>query len=170
MNYSGPKRKKEFNPVGPMGYLITFRTYGTWLHGDKRGSVNRKENIPGTPVINANTAFVKKEASQLKHPPVRLDTQQRSLVEQTIRDVADHNKWILHALNALPEHVHIVLTAMKRPEPVMNSIKSWCTRRLRENELISEDINPWTRHGSTRYLWDEKDVHDACVYVMDFQD
>ena len=24
----------------PLGYLITFRTYGTWLHGDKRGSVN----------------------------------------------------------------------------------------------------------------------------------
>ena len=21
----------------PIGYLITFRCYGTWLHGDKRG-------------------------------------------------------------------------------------------------------------------------------------
>jgi len=22
----------------PLGYLITFRCYGTWLHGDERGS------------------------------------------------------------------------------------------------------------------------------------
>ena len=24
------------------GYLITFRGYGTWLHGDDRGSVDRR--------------------------------------------------------------------------------------------------------------------------------
>jgi hypothetical protein len=25
----------------PLGYLITFRCYGSWLHGDKRGSIDR---------------------------------------------------------------------------------------------------------------------------------
>jgi len=25
----------------PLAYLITFRSYGTWLHGDERGSVDR---------------------------------------------------------------------------------------------------------------------------------
>jgi hypothetical protein len=25
----------------PLAYLITFRCYGTWLHGDKRGSIDR---------------------------------------------------------------------------------------------------------------------------------
>src|SRR5438093_13756827 len=24
----------------PLGYLITFRCYGTWLHGDERGSID----------------------------------------------------------------------------------------------------------------------------------
>ena len=28
----------------PLAYLITFRSYGTWLHGDKRGSVDRFHN------------------------------------------------------------------------------------------------------------------------------
>ncbi len=28
----------------PLAYLITFRSYGTWLHGDERGSVNRFRN------------------------------------------------------------------------------------------------------------------------------
>jgi hypothetical protein len=27
----------------PLAYFISFRTYGTWLHGDERGSVNRKQ-------------------------------------------------------------------------------------------------------------------------------
>jgi hypothetical protein len=35
---------------GPLAYLITFPTYGTWLHGDERGSVDRDHNLPGTPV------------------------------------------------------------------------------------------------------------------------
>lgn len=25
----------------PLGYLITFRCYGTWLHGDERGATDR---------------------------------------------------------------------------------------------------------------------------------
>jgi hypothetical protein len=25
----------------PLAYLISFRAYGTWLHGDRRGSVDR---------------------------------------------------------------------------------------------------------------------------------
>ena len=28
----------------PLAYLITVRTYGTWLHGDDRGSVDRFMN------------------------------------------------------------------------------------------------------------------------------
>jgi hypothetical protein len=28
----------------PLAFLITFRSYGTWLHGDERGSVNRFHN------------------------------------------------------------------------------------------------------------------------------
>ena len=28
----------------PLAYFISFRTYGTWLHGDERFSVDRKQN------------------------------------------------------------------------------------------------------------------------------
>ena len=31
----------------PLGFLITFRCYGTWLHGDERGSIDRGHNSPG---------------------------------------------------------------------------------------------------------------------------
>ena len=26
----------------PLAYLITFRCYGTWVHGDERGSMDRR--------------------------------------------------------------------------------------------------------------------------------
>jgi len=29
----------------PLAFLITFRTYGSWLHGDMRGSIDRYNNV-----------------------------------------------------------------------------------------------------------------------------
>ena len=42
----------------PLAYLLTFRTYGTWLHGDDRGAMRRNGNnrfggpkiVPSTPL------------------------------------------------------------------------------------------------------------------------
>jgi len=43
---------REFNTDRiSLGYLITFRAYGTWLHGDSRGSVDRFHNRYGSPLI-----------------------------------------------------------------------------------------------------------------------
>ena len=38
----------------PFAYFITYHTYGTWLHGTERGSVDRRRSIPGTPVLDPN--------------------------------------------------------------------------------------------------------------------
>ncbi len=37
----------------PLGFLITFRCYGTWLHGNQRGSVDREHNKIGTLFVKA---------------------------------------------------------------------------------------------------------------------
>ena len=42
----------------PLGYLITFRAYGTWLHGDRRRSVDRFHNQYGTPDIPQTSAGI----------------------------------------------------------------------------------------------------------------
>jgi hypothetical protein len=38
----------------PIAYFITFTTYGTWLHGDERGSVDKGHNRVGTEFIAPN--------------------------------------------------------------------------------------------------------------------
>lgn len=162
---------RNFNPLGPIAYFLTFGTYGSWFHGDERGSVDRKiNNIPGTPYLKPNKHLEDAEKNRCKQQPVRFNRQQRKTIEKTITDVCVHNTWMLHAVNARTEHVHVVVTAMKPPEPVMNSMKSWCTRILRKSGLLSDDIKPWSRHGSTRYIWDERSLYDVCRYVIEFQD
>ncbi len=61
----------------PLAYLISFRAYGTWLHGDRRGSVNRFHNRFGTPLVAPNERWRK----------------YRALVEEAIRETCKIRKW-----------------------------------------------------------------------------
>src|SRR5215471_1213719 len=71
----------------PLAYLITFRCYGTWLHGDKRGSTDRVRNVYKSPHINPNERWQRHNRRSLKLNPVKLNIRQRASVEQAIRDM-----------------------------------------------------------------------------------
>ena len=61
-----------------LAYLITFRTYGTWLHGEDRGSIDRRNyNRYGTPAMPVNKKLLAEETRALRHAPVILDLNQR---------------------------------------------------------------------------------------------
>jgi REP element-mobilizing transposase RayT len=150
----------------PLGYLITFRCYGTWLHGDQRGSMDRKHNVYGTPKIVANTQLKRSDSSQQKHGPIVLDVRQRKVVETAVREVCEYRKYLLRAVNVRTNHAHTVVTAMRKPEPILDAFKSYATRALRQAGLLPTHVRPWARHGSTIYLWKERDVAKAIEYVV----
>jgi len=153
-----------------LAYFISFRCHGTWLHGDERGSMDRtKHNIRGGDVIPPDKRRQDRESEQCKHPPVSLNRECRNIVAQTIREVCDQRGWFLQALSVQKDHVHLVVTADREPELVMTSLKTWSTRGLRATGLMNPKIKPWSRHGSTRWLWTENEVHEACVYVDEGQ-
>src|SRR5438105_147079 len=79
----------------PVAYLITFRGYGTWLHGDGRGSVDRSHNRYGTPMLPSNAQRRKYEQGLLTHAPVNLNARQRAAVERGIRETCTLRKWLL---------------------------------------------------------------------------
>jgi hypothetical protein len=85
-------------------------------------------------------------------------------------DVCGHRGWRLLAVNARTNHVHLVVTALSEPEVVLQSIKSWTTRRLVEARLLVLDGPLWARHGSTVYLWTSESVDRAIDYVVHRQD
>jgi REP element-mobilizing transposase RayT len=150
----------------PLAYFISFRCYGTWLHGDPRGSMDRKHNVYGTSKIIPNSRLLRSDIKQLKHAPFSLDAKARPVVEKAVREVCDHRKYILRAINIRTNHVHTVVTAMRKPEPVLIAFQAYSTRALRKKGLNSPGVKPWSRHGSTIYLWKERDVAKAIEYVL----
>jgi REP element-mobilizing transposase RayT len=150
----------------PLAYLITFRCYGTWVHGDGRGSMDRKHNIYRTPKIAPNQALQRSDLKQLKHPPITLNARKRSIVEQAVRDVCEYRRYTLRVMNVRTNHAHVVVTASREPEGILEAFKSYSTRALRKAKVISQSLKPWIRHGSTVYLWKERDVAKAMEYVM----
>jgi REP element-mobilizing transposase RayT len=105
----------------------------------------------------------------LRHEPVSLDEKRRPVVEKTIREVCEHRNWLLRAINVRTNHVHTVVTADRDPEPVMDTFKAYATRRMTEAELWEHGRKPWSRHGSTRWLWTARAVERAIDYVLNCQ-
>jgi len=153
----------------PAAYLVTFHTYGTWLHGTDRGSVDQTHNQYGTPLLDSDEWREQEECLRLKHPPTLLSDAGRILVDQTIREVCEHRDWTLHALNVRTNHVHVVVSAGVEPEKILNDLKAYATRRLIEAALFPPNTKVWTRHGSTRYLWKPDSMAAACQYVREGQ-
>lgn len=151
----------------PLAYLITIRTFGTWLHGDERGSVDRHgKNIYGTPDIRSTPNF---EAAMIGNSDGRqflLDKTARPVVEVAIREFCLSREYALHAVNVRTNHVHAVIAAQAAPEKILSSMKSYATRKLRTHGIVDESIKVWSRGGSRRYLWKPRNVEQAIEYVL----
>ena len=150
----------------PLAYLITFRTYGTWLHGDVRGATDRFHNHYRSPHILPNKTWQKYNQAILKAEPLILGPRQRRTIDTAIRETCRIRKWELLALNVRTNHVHVVVTANHIPERVLNSLKANATRHLRQNELWTHPFSPWADKGSNRRLWNERSVERAINYVL----
>jgi REP element-mobilizing transposase RayT len=103
----------------------------------------------------------------LANAPVTFEARQRLVVHRTICEVCDVRQWTLLALNVRTNHVHVVLSGTSEPEAMMTTLKAWATRRLREAQLVPIGDCLWSRHGSTKYLWNGSAVEAACAYVRD---
>jgi REP element-mobilizing transposase RayT len=160
---------KQANEREARTYLLTYHTYGTWLHGDERRSVDRHHNIPETETLPPDARRYGAARARLKHGPTLLDACRRRIVEATIREVCAYRGWHLHAVNVRTNHVHVVVSASVPPEKVLTDLKAWATRRMVEARAISPGTKVWSRHGSTRYLWTDRSIDDACQYVVEGQ-
>ncbi|MEP7214313.1 MAG: transposase [Acidobacteriota bacterium] len=148
----------------PLAYLITFRTYGTWLHGDERWSVRR--NALGPKEYPPNLPFKDLTRDEMDQPPVVLEDEQRSVVVQAVTEVCKHRSYHLHAINARSNHVHAVVSAALKPERIADTFKAYSTRRLRETVPISTETKVWSRGRSRRYLWKPGHVDAAVSYTL----
>ena len=151
----------------PLAYLITFRSYGTWLHGDKRGSVSRFRNQYKSRRLPPEPRWLEINTDRLTREIVVLHAEQRTCVEDAIKETCTCRKWDLLAINVRTNHVHTVVSiGNKAPEFALNAFKANATRRMRESGCWTNGQSPWADKGSKRHLWNEQSVQRAIEYVL----
>src|SRR5688500_7911815 len=128
----------------PIGYLITIRSYGTWLHGDERGSMDRRNyNRFGEPKRPDNPFLEASDLKSAKYPHVIFSAPERKVNEESIREVCSYRIVHLVAINVRTNHAHIVTVPNRAPEPLMKSFKAYATRKLRVQDLVNADQKVW---------------------------
>jgi len=149
-----------------MTYLITFACYGCHLHGSESGSVDPAHNVPGTPILEENSARVVSEGQRMDQSPYCLDQIRRDAVLEAIQEVCAHRGWGLLAAHVRSNHVHTVVEAEVPPERIMSDFKTYASRHLNRMGLDEPSRKRWARHGSTRWLWKPQHVSAALQYVV----
>ena len=164
-------KDEDWNETGiPLAYLITFRCYGTWLHGDERGSVDEFNNKYDTPFLPPNEKWLGFNKEILKSPPVKLNSEMRNLVESALRETCEIRSWQLFAINVRTHHAHsVVAVGETSSKKVLSAFKANATRKLRESKIWQFEHSPWADKGSRRFLWTEKSIEIAIDYVINGQ-
>jgi len=146
----------------PIAYFITFTTYGTWLHGDCRGSVIRRcgcsEKLP------PNTALYNYENRLRKHPPVVLNAAQRKIVHDAVIRHCAHRQWYLIALHVRSNHLHAIVQANSPIKQVTQQLKQWSTRSLRQAGMEAPVV--WTSGASRNYIYEPSKLRQKVHYVL----
>lgn len=153
-------------------YHIIWTTYGTWLPGDARGWIKS-----GTWTIQAGDRVLEEEnRARMAGDAVVLDLEHRDIVEQTIRDHCAIRNWNLHAMNVRTNHVHLVVTADRDPDTVMEQLKAWCSRKLSDAKGATTRIaknagrKRWfTEGGDKEIIQDDAHFHNTIRYVLEGQ-
>jgi REP element-mobilizing transposase RayT len=109
------------------------------------------------------------DADNLGGSPYNLGAIERKIVEDAIREVCSIRGYGLYALNVRTNHTHLVVNNCGKVERMMDSFKAYSTRVLRVANRIGPNVRPWSRHGSTRYLWTDKHIELAVDYVLNWQ-
>jgi hypothetical protein len=132
-----PGHRSKRTVAVPLAYLITFTCYGTVLHGDEAGSIDRHHNIPLAPLLPSNPRLRNAELEVMRQAPYRLDDRRRQLVLSEFREVCEYRGWALAAAHVRETHVHLVVHAAEPPEKVMADLALCKPKAQRSQSRLS---------------------------------
>jgi hypothetical protein len=149
----------------PVAYLITFRSYGTWLHG-REGSVDRFHNTYGRPKLAGDERRRQYSRSLLARRPVILSSLQRAAIEKAIRETCRLRNWRLWASNIRTKPRAHCCNCQRQTGSCSCCVKSKPTREMREAGCWRNEQTPWVDRGSRKFLWTEEQLNRAIAYVL----
>jgi REP element-mobilizing transposase RayT len=152
-----------------LAYFITFTTYGTWLPGCPKRSVDREHNDFGTPYLDTDAGRENQAREAMSQPPYSMSGTERDIVCRALIELAESRGWQLLAAHVRSNHVHVVIQAERDPGRLMSDLKARASRNLTMAGFGDAERKRWTRHGSTRHLFREEDVEAKIRYTLDEQ-
>jgi len=102
----------------------------------------------------------------MRDEPITVDLRQRRLIKEAIKEVCQFRGYRLLALNVRTNHVHVVVSAARKPETIAEEFKKFSTLKLRNNGFFQKCKRLWSRGRSRKYLWRQRDVDSAINYVL----
>lgn len=151
----------------PLGFHITFGAYGKRLHGDERGTVDRRMNQPGEPIIGRDEAWESYERSLLKFAPVELTLPQRRFIEGKLPAICERGGWTFHIAAAQVDHVHLLITAAGDAEgdAQRRLVKRWLSQEMNTRWPLLPGARWWSKGGSVKWVWTEEYFENVWGYV-----
>jgi REP element-mobilizing transposase RayT len=140
------------------------------LHGTAKanGSVDRDHKAFGSEFLKPDEARRLHAESLLEHSRYVLNERAREVVRDAIVSLSQERNWSLMALHVRSNHVHLVIAAELDPSRLMSDLKARASRDLSRSG-VDDHPKRWTRHGSTRYLFQEAELKSAVEYTLEQQ-
>ena len=151
----------------PLAYYITWTTYGTWLHGDPRGSYIGKQ------FIASDAGLQDSMRAEMTAEPVCLTDAQRAIVDNAIASECEAQGWVIDERNVRTNHVHVVVSAARDGKFVRSRLKAIASDALSNHAgllpIAGSDGRRrwWTEKGNIVEVEDEKALVEICDYVRD---
>jgi REP element-mobilizing transposase RayT len=164
-------------------WLLSNTTYGTWLPGDRRGSVTSvrdlrpedeptplrfEHDIPGEPWEDEVPGLYRSALERMNGPPIYLDLEKAEALLAQFQETAGFRGWTLRAVAIMANHFHLVVEVPDDPAPrkLLADFKAYGSRTLNRRYGKPPSETWWTDKGSKRKLRDEQAVANAIHYVL----
>src|SRR5688572_4912268 len=106
----------------PKAFLFTFVPYGTRLHGDDRGSVDKFHNSYGGEFVPPNLEYETMRRADLAEEPLLITAKMRGIIADTILQHCEYRNWHHHSSNVRTNHIHAVLAAIGDPDRMLSDL------------------------------------------------
>lgn len=140
-----------------IGYLVTWTTYGSWLQGDKRGYVKKGK------ILTQNNKLKSANLKRQKYPTVKLNQEQKQIVEQAILEEAQRIKHKIFAIAVCSNHVHIVASVSEESiEQAVHRYKysaTWALRKFTSQGKI------WSKGFDKRFCFTDRELENKIRYL-----
>ncbi len=153
----------------PLAYLLTFTTYGTHLHGQPSGSVNKFRKSWDHDFVPACPSLVEISKRAMREPVYTMHGIARKIVREAILTTCRRRHWPILALHVRVTHVHGVIRFQEEPRRVVNALKASASQRLNKCGVDGHPAKRWTRGRSARRLWTIEQVRAGIDYVLNQQ-